>query len=126
MGRARIRISPELLREWIPLPLSTEILGSQEMVGEIAIVVDDPALPDAAEGEMPEVCPTFESCWQDEMMRDFWRGFRDGWSLFWSFIDQRFAVMLGFISALTVLNIAGETIRTLASAAWVVLKGATE
>lgn len=61
MRRAQIRITPELLREWLPLPATAVILGSAECAGEISIIVEDPGLPDAPEGALPTVAPTFRT-----------------------------------------------------------------
>jgi hypothetical protein len=60
VNRAVILVTPELLREWIPLPVTTSILGSIKSHGEIAIVVEDPVLPPVKDGdEIPVVTPTF-------------------------------------------------------------------
>lgn len=55
-----MNITPELLREWLPLPLSAEIIGSRESSTYIAVIVDDPAIPECAEGAEQVVCPTFK------------------------------------------------------------------
>jgi hypothetical protein len=62
MGYARIRISGDLLREWMPLPLTASIVGSvaSEEPGAVEIVVEDQALPELTIGEKPPlICPTF-------------------------------------------------------------------
>jgi hypothetical protein len=58
MGRARILITPHLLRQWLPFPASADIIGSRECCGYVEIVVESPDLPDG-EGEMPLAEPTF-------------------------------------------------------------------
>jgi hypothetical protein len=52
-------ITPELLRELIPLPISTDIIGSLVNAEYVDVVVDDPALPETSGEELPIVTPTF-------------------------------------------------------------------
>jgi hypothetical protein len=58
LGKAIVRISPELLREWIPFPYSTDIVGSSSFHGYIDVIVEDPALPDTG-NNLRVITPTF-------------------------------------------------------------------
>lgn len=59
MGRVRFQVTPYLLRELIPIPVSAEIVGSNQCEGNIEIVVDDPAV-DVPGSDVPLVTPTFK------------------------------------------------------------------
>jgi hypothetical protein len=63
MGRARLIITGELLRELIPFPATTEIVCSiPSEAGNVEVIVDDPGIPETTNtdpDDLPLVTPTF-------------------------------------------------------------------
>lgn len=58
MGLVRLRVSRELIREVLRLPVTAVVVGSVETVGDVEILVDTPdvATPD---GQIVDVSPVF-------------------------------------------------------------------
>lgn len=59
MARRTFLITPILLREWIPLPVSTTIVGSMGNDGYVEVVVDDPIFRHVSDSQPPTVKPLF-------------------------------------------------------------------
>lgn len=59
MARRTFLITPILLREWIPLPVSTTIVGSMGNDGYVEVVVDDPICRHISDSQPPTVKPLF-------------------------------------------------------------------
>lgn len=61
MGRRSFLVTPEMIRELIPLPASTTVIGSFENDEYVEIVVDDPAFAHVSNSQPPHVKPIFKA-----------------------------------------------------------------
>lgn len=80
MGAARLRVSTELLREVLHLPIGTDITCAGTVVGfdQIELTVTHPDLQDmpAREGTLPPlICPTFRR--QEPIVFEGWNQTRE-------------------------------------------------